>query len=87
MAEAKQWAPSRWSPDKIRLLLKHMRMHVLRVPTNDDYDLEGAGSALMSIDIALSWLTWGLPNDPIERAKHLANLTGNTITVVTLKVL
>lgn len=56
MAELRQWAPSRWSPDKIRLFLKHMRFHVLLVPTRDDYDLEGAGSALMSIDIARSKL-------------------------------
>lgn len=29
MPEARQWAPSRWSPDKIRLYTRHVHKHAL----------------------------------------------------------
>ncbi len=84
--ESKQWAPSRWSPEKIRLFLKHMRSRVLELPSDGGrFSESGITDALMSIDVALSWLS--LPNDPMKRALVVATLTGKPVIVTTLKVL
>ena len=52
--EAKAWAPSRWSPEKIRLFLKHMRSHVWGLPSGGDFRTSGITDALMAIAVARS---------------------------------
>ena len=54
MPEPKQWAPSRWSPERTRRFLRHARMHVVNLYSFADFPTSGVGEAVMSIEIALS---------------------------------
>lgn len=83
-SESKQWAPSRWSPAKVRLFLKHMRDHVAKSYAGDDITTQGLCEAWSTIDSLLKYLA--LPNEPVARAQAVANITGRPVEVITLKL-
>lgn len=54
--ELREWAPSRWSAQKIVLFLKRVRLHLACMPPYESYAQAGITDAIMSVDIALSEL-------------------------------
>ncbi len=100
--EAKAWAPSRWSPVKIQRTVRHaygcalVDLYLVLGPHDGaiaaaqlrcELASEQSRVQLAALGIRTLGDLLDLPNDPMERAQVIANITRKPVTVITEKII